>query len=240
MKHHSLALRLATLVLAATVFTACKSSSSSSSSPAPNPAPVTPTTPGTENPTPQVGRTFEIAPGDDATIQMVRAMVQAAPGDVTEFGCGYFELGSTLQLINTEDITIRGCGKDKTVLSFKNNNAPEGILGVNVHGLWIEDLTILDTGGNGIELRSVNHATLKRVRTLWSSGGGRESEDPITAANAFENNAARLHIACTDPATQDPTAFENGLGDTTSPDYTVSPQIRSLRHLSGVVGEYSD
>jgi uncharacterized repeat protein (TIGR03806 family) len=172
------------------------------------------------------GRVFRIQPGADATTAMIGAMIQALPGDVIEFGCGYFELDSALQLTNTEDVTIRGCGRDATVLSFKTSNTPEGILAVNVHGLWIEDLTVLDTGGNGIELRGVDHARIQRVRALWSSGGGRESPNPITAANAFANDAALLKVACTDPPTLNPDAPENQLPglDTTSPDYTVSPK----------------
>lgn len=172
----------------------------------------------------QTGRTFLIKPGSSATPDMIAAMVQAAPGDVIQFDCGYFELTSTLQLSHTEDVKIKGCGKDKTVLSFKNNNSPEGILGVNVHGLWIEDLTVLDTGGNGIELRGVDQAALRRVRTIWSSNGGRESPDPITAQNAFANNARLLNVPCTDPPTLNPNAPENNYpgADTSSPDYTVS------------------
>lgn len=170
------------------------------------------------------GRVFKIQPGANATSEMIGAMIQAAPGDVIEFGCGFFELSAALQLTDTEDVLIKGCGRDKTVLSFKTSNTPEGILAVNVHGLWIEDLTVLDTGGNGIELRSVDQAAIRRVRAIWSSNGGRESPDPITAANAFSDNAKRLNVACTDPATQNPDAIENQLLplDTTSPDYTVS------------------
>ncbi|WP_341917861.1 parallel beta-helix domain-containing protein [Hydrocarboniphaga effusa] len=173
------------------------------------------------------GRVFVIKPNAEATTDMIAAMVQALPGDVIEFECGYFELSSALQLTNTEDVLVRGCGRDKTVLSFKTSTTPEGILAVNVHGLTVQDLTVLDTGGNGIELRSVDHGTVQRVRAIWSSGGGRESPTPITASNYTE----KLHVACTDPATQDPSAPENFLGDTTSPDYTVSK-------LSGRYGVY--
>lgn len=170
------------------------------------------------------GRTFVIKPTPSATTDMIAAMVQAAPGDVIQFDCGYFELTSALQLSHTEDVKIKGCGRDKTVLSFKQSNSPEGILGVNVHGLWIEDLTVLDTGGNGIELRGVDHASIKRVRTIWSSNGGRESPDPITEQNVFTDNAKRLKVPCTDPPTLNPNAPENGYpgADTSSPDYTVS------------------
>jgi uncharacterized repeat protein (TIGR03806 family) len=182
------------------------------------------------------GRTFLIKPGASATLVMKTAMIQAAPGDVIQFDCGFFDLTATLQLINTEAVTIKGCGKDKTVLSFRNNNAPEGILAVNVNGLLIEDLTVVDTGGNGLELRSVNHGTVRRVRALWSSGGGRKSTDPITAANAFvipegETKPRRLNVPCTHPATENPNAPESNPENTTSPDYTVS-------HESGRYGIY--
>jgi len=171
------------------------------------------------------GRVYLIKPGANATRDMIAAMVQAAPGDTIRFDCGYFELESSLQLTDTEDVLVKGCGKDKTVLSFKHNNAPEGILGVNVHGLWIEDLTVLDTAGNGFELRSVDHAALRRVRAIWSSNGGRESPTPITGENAFADGARLLHVACTKPATLDPNAPENsGREETRSPDYTVSPK----------------
>lgn len=173
------------------------------------------------------GRVFTIRPGATATTDMIAAMVQALPGDVIAFDCGYFELSSALQLTNTEDVRVQGCGRDKTVLSFKNSTTPEGILAVNVRGLTVQDLTVLDTGGNGVELRSVDHGTVQRVRAMWSSGGGRASADPITAANY----ADRLHVACTDPATQNPEVAANAFGDTTSPDYTVS-------RLSGRYGIY--
>lgn len=173
------------------------------------------------------GRVFRIMPGDRATAAMVAAMVQVLPGDVIEFGCGYFELTSSLLISHTEDVRVTGCGRDKTVLSFKNNNAPEGILVANAAGITIENLTVLDTGGNGIELRGVDHGTVQHVRALWSSGGGRASPDPITAGNY----TSRLTVACTHPATQDPDDPQNALGDIHSPDYTVSK-------LSGRYGIY--
>lgn len=170
---------------------------------------------------PAPGRVFTITPGENATADMEVAMTLAAVGDTIQFTCGYFDLSTTLQLINTEDIRIRGCGKDGTVLSFAGNNLPEGILAVNVGGLVVEDLTVLDTSGNGIELRAVNNATLRRVRTMWSSGGGRTSATRITAEN-YDDEESPLHVPCNDPATQDPNEPENEGGDTSSPDYTVS------------------
>lgn len=162
-----------------------------------------------------------IQPGPNATRDMLEAAVGALPGATIEFACGYFDLSSTLLLTHTEDVKIKGCGADETVLSFRNNTtSPEGILADNVRGLVIEDLTVADSHGNGIELRSVEHATIQRVRTFWSSAGGAQSEDPITADN-FDNG--QMDVACTKPPIKDPDVSENQNPDeTTSPDYTPS------------------
>lgn len=171
------------------------------------------------------GKTYFIEPGEQATADMIAAMVTVVPGDTIEFDCGFFDLRSTLQLANTEAITIKGCGKDDTILSFRgtpDQRVNVGILAVNVRGLVVEDLTVADSDGNGFELRAVDHGTLRRVRAFWSSGGGNESADPIDADN-YEDG--RLDVACTDPAMDNPAGAENGEGsgaDTTSPDYTVS------------------
>ncbi|MCK5860058.1 MAG: hypothetical protein KAG72_11980, partial [Abyssibacter sp.] len=130
-----------------------------------------------------VGRTFIISPGPEATSDMVAAMVQARPKDVIEFDCGYFELDTGFQLTNTEDVLVKGCGRDETVLSFKNSQAQEGFLAINVRGLTVEDLTVLDPPGDAFKLKGVNHGTLTRVRAMWSSGRLSEDEDTITADN---------------------------------------------------------
>jgi uncharacterized repeat protein (TIGR03806 family) len=166
------------------------------------------------------GKTYTIEPGPDATAEMIAAMVAAVPGDTLSFGCGFFDLTTTLQLANTEAIIIKGCGRDHTVLSFKNSDQQVGILAVNVRGLVVEDLTVADTDGNGFELRAVDHGTLRRVRAFWSSGGGRESPTPITAENY---DTGLMNVDCNNPATLDPRAPENqGRPETRSADYTVS------------------
>ena len=167
-----------------------------------------------------------IHPGPNANQEMLDATNSARPGDTIEFACGFFDFKNTIQLSNTEDIYVKGCGVDGTVISFLNNTAtPEGLLVDNVRGLVVEDLTLADSAGNGIELRSVDHATLRRVRTIWSSGGGQHSDDPFTAENYLDG---RLDVACTDPPSQNPGAPENEGGDITSPDYT--PDVRSGRY----------
>jgi uncharacterized repeat protein (TIGR03806 family) len=167
--------------------------------------------------TPQ-GRLFKIEPGTDATGDMVAAMVDARPGDVIEFGCGFFDLATGFQLSNTEGVKVKGCGKDETVLSFRDSSSQQGIFVTNSRGITIEDLTVLDSAGNAFELKGVNHGTLRRVRAFWSSGRRTSSEDTVTA----ENFKTKMQVACTQPARENPAnPLANPLR-TTSPDYTVS------------------
>ncbi len=197
---------LAFLVFSCVALSACGGSGSGSASPG-------------DGPSQSTGRVLRIAQSENATRDALNAFIDARPGDVIEFACGFYNIDKTLLLTATEDVTIKGCGINDTVLSFRENNNPEGILIDSVRGVTIQDMTVADTDGNAFELRSVDHGTLQRVRAFWSSGGGRASPTPINASNFRE----ATQVACTDPATVDPSALENGLlGDTTSPDYTVS------------------
>ncbi len=170
------------------------------------------------------GRLFVIAPGPNATIDMTLAMIDAKPGDVIEFTAGYFELSGGMQFTGTENILIRGAGRDATVLSFKHSNSQEGLLASNVRGITVEDLTILDSPGDAFKLQGVNFGTLRRVRAIWSSGRLLPEEQPITA----ENYRTAMDIQCTDPARHNPNNPNPLETDTSSPDYTVS--IKSGRY----------
>ena len=91
------------------------------------------------------GRTFRVEPGPDATADMVDAMIRLKPRDTLEFGCGYFELDEGLLIQATENVRVKGCGKDKTVLSFRDSVNVTGLEALNVRGLVVEGITILDS-----------------------------------------------------------------------------------------------
>ncbi|MDX1587328.1 MAG: parallel beta-helix domain-containing protein [Oleiphilaceae bacterium] len=150
------------------------------------------------------GRVFTVAPGPDATRDMVEAMIQLRPGDVLEFTCGFFDLKHGLLIQATEDVTIRGCGKDGTVLSFLNSDNVTGLEALNVRGITVRDLTIADSPGDAFKLKGVKWGSLLNVRAYWSGG-----DAPLTAADYQD----RIHVACTAPP------FDEG---DTSPDYTPS------------------
>ncbi|MEY1662462.1 parallel beta-helix domain-containing protein [Isoalcanivorax beigongshangi] len=149
------------------------------------------TTPPTTTPEPSTpGRTFTIQPGANATADMVNAMVQLRPGDTLAFACGFFDLTQSLLVQATEDVLIKGCGRDRTVLSFRDSVTPTGLEALNVRGITVEDMTIADPPGDAFKLKGVKWGTLRNVRAIWSGGA-----EPITAANY----AKRIIVGCTVP-----------------------------------------
>ncbi len=68
-------------------------------------------------PTSSKVKVTKIEAGPDAQKQAQTALIEAKPGEVIEFGEGKFEFNSTLSC-DVSDITIRGQGTDKTILSF--------------------------------------------------------------------------------------------------------------------------
>lgn len=210
------------LLLTTTVITGCGGSGGSggSSDPANPPTANSGDDPGSGNdggtvtPPTGEGRTFIISPGDNATEDMVNAMIQLRPGDTLQFDCGYFDLNQGLLIQATEDVLIEGCGKDKTVLSFKNSANVTGLEALNIRGITVEDLTILDSPGDAFKLKGVKWGTLRNVRAMWSGGG-----EPITA----ENYGDRLHVACTNPPFNEGDPAPDYVPSATSGRYGIYP-----------------
>src|ERR1700687_347753 len=75
-----------------------------------------------------------IQPGPDFQKRVQEALILAKPGAVIELPAGRHEMTTTLSL-SVENVTIRGKGIDKTILSFQDQkNGSAGLL-VNSGGL---------------------------------------------------------------------------------------------------------
>ena len=97
------------------------------------------------------------------------ALETAQPGDVIVIpeGTHAFTRGLTL---NTDGVTIRGAGMDKSILSFTSQIAgAEGLL-VNASNFTIEDLAIEDTVGDALKINEGRDIAIRRVRTEWTNG----------------------------------------------------------------------
>lgn len=121
------------------------------------------------NSAPYIPRHWLITPGPDATRDALEAFIAAGPGDEIEFASGYFEMDTGLVLQNGENVTIRGAGRDDTVLNFRGSNTAEGILVSNTRGVTLRDMSVVDTPGDGIKVKGSDFVNFVDLRMLWSS-----------------------------------------------------------------------
>ena len=96
-------------------------------------------------------------------------LLEAKPGDVIALPEGTFDLIRGLSLA-VDGVTIRGAGRDKTILSFKDQVAgAEGLL-VTANDFTIEDLAIEDAKGDALKINQAKNVIIRRVRTEWTNG----------------------------------------------------------------------
>ena len=97
------------------------------------------------------------------------AFETAKPGSVIEIAEGVIPLSRSLTL-NSDGVTLKGAGMDKTILDFSGQvQGAEGIL-VNASDFTIEDLTIQDTVGDALKINQGRNTVVRRVRTQWTGG----------------------------------------------------------------------
>ena len=111
-----------------------------------------------------------VAEGDaDFADTLRQRLIDARPGDVIEVPAGRFSFDRSLSL-RVDNVTLRGAGQDKSILSFKGQKAgAEGLL-VNASHFTIENLAIEDSRGDGLKINEAEHITIRGVRVEWTGG----------------------------------------------------------------------
>ena len=96
-------------------------------------------------------------------------LITAKEGETIEIEAGTFYLTTSLSLDNKKNITIKGRGMDKTILSFKGQvEGAEGFKITNAQNITIEDLTVQDAKGDAIKTQLVEDITFRAVKTEWT------------------------------------------------------------------------
>lgn len=101
--------------------------------------------------------------------ELQEKFVNAQEGDVIELPEGTFQLSRPLVLDGVKNVTIRGKGKDKTVLSFKGQKDGAEGLRITADGVVMEDFAILDAKGDCIKVQDATNVTFRRLKVGWTS-----------------------------------------------------------------------
>lgn len=94
--------------------------------------------------------------------------IMAENGSTITLDEGSFTFTGSLSMEGKKNITIKGRGKDKTILSFKGQtDGAEGIRISNAENITLEDLTVQDSKGDAVKTMNVIGITFRNVKTEW-------------------------------------------------------------------------
>jgi len=136
--------------------------------------------------------------GPDFQKHLQEALILAKPGTVIELPEGRHQLDRGLSL-SVENVTLRGKGLDKTILSFKDQKSGAAGLQVTSNNFTIEDLAIEDTKGDALKINGSKNVTVRRVRTEWTAGpsdkNGSYGIYPVQCTNVLIEDSVSIAAA---------------------------------------------
>jgi parallel beta-helix repeat protein len=101
--------------------------------------------------------------------QLQTQLIMAEDGDVIEIPAGQFTLTASLSMDEKKDITIKGAGMDKSILSFKGQSeGAEGLRITNSQNIVLQDFTIQNAKGDNIKVQATEGITFERIKSEWT------------------------------------------------------------------------
>jgi len=100
-----------------------------------------------------------------------KLLIEAKDGDLILLPEGTFNFKRGLSFNDVPNISIKGAGKGKTILSFKNQiEGAEGMILKNAKNLTLEGFTVSDSKGDAIKVQACENVKLIDLETTWTTG----------------------------------------------------------------------
>lgn len=100
--------------------------------------------------------------------QLQEKFINAKEGEVIELPEGTYSLTRSLILDGVNNVTIKGKGKDKTILSFKGQKDGAEGLRITANGIVMEDFCVMDAKGDDIKVQDATNVTFRRMKVGWT------------------------------------------------------------------------
>ena len=120
-----------------------------------------------------------LEPGEDDHERLQTVLIEAEAAETVCLGEGTFYFPTELS-ISVDNLTMKGAGRDLTVLDFGAQDLGANGIHVTSDGVTVEAFTVLDTPGDGIRASAVEGITFRKVAVLWSAAA-----DPNSGAYGF-------------------------------------------------------
>jgi len=103
--------------------------------------------------------------------ELQKRLIDAQAGDEIILPEGTFNFKRGLSLDDVPDITIKGAGKGKTILSFLGQiEGAQGLHVKNVTNLTLEGFTVADSKGDAIKVQDCENIVMRDLETTWTQG----------------------------------------------------------------------
>ena len=105
-----------------------------------------------------------------------KKLIEAKDGEMILLPEGNFSFKRGLSFNDIPNVTIKGMGKGKTILSFKGQiEGAEGIIVKNAKNITLEGFTVQDTKGDAIKVQACENVKLVDLETTWTDGAKPEN-----------------------------------------------------------------
>ena len=127
---------------------------------------------------------------DQVEASLQETLITAQAGSTIVLPAGTYSFKRSLSLTDTPDMTIKGAGKGKTVLSFMDQiEGAEGLLVKQVKGLHLEGFTVQDSKGDAIKVQDCTEVVMRDLETTWTQGkkstNGAYGLYPVSSTNVL-------------------------------------------------------
>ncbi|MFK8006614.1 MAG: parallel beta-helix domain-containing protein [Saprospiraceae bacterium] len=119
-----------------------------------------------------------------------KILIEAKSGEMILLPEGTFSFKRALSFNDIPNVTIKGMGKGKTILSFKNQiEGAEGMILKNAKNLKLEGFTVQDSKGDAIKVQACENVTFRDLETTWTNGASPENGGygiyPVSCTNVL-------------------------------------------------------
>ncbi|HNE49500.1 MAG TPA: parallel beta-helix domain-containing protein [Chitinophagales bacterium] len=98
-------------------------------------------------------------------------LILVEDGGVVELPEGKFLLKKGLSIEGKKNVTIKGAGTGKTILSFLGQTeGAEGMLVTNCKNVTIENFTLQDAIGDNLKLKGCDGVIIRHMNSTWTTG----------------------------------------------------------------------
>lgn len=124
--------------------------------------------------------------------ELQRQLILVDSGAIVEIPAGNFHFDRSISLDGINHVTIRGAGKDKSILSFLGQkDGAEGML-IKANHIILEGFSIEDSEGDALKIQDSDHVTIRDVQTTWTQGAkssnGGYGIYPVACTNVLIEN----------------------------------------------------